>query len=397
MNAPLPLPALDDIRAHEDEMVAIRRQIHSNPELAYEEHATADLVADRLHRWGYEVHRGLGGTGVVGTLKAGSSTRRIGLRADMDALPIVETSGKAWSSKVFGKMHACGHDGHTAMLLAAARHLAATRKFDGIVHLVFQPAEEGQAGARKMLEDGFLDLFPCEAMFGMHNMPGKPAGKFVAVPGFAMASSDSVIIKVRGKGGHGAMPQAAVDTVVVASSIVMSLQTIVSRNVPPLEMGIVTVGAFHAGEAPNVIPETAELRLSVRAFRPDVQDLLERRITEIAQAQAAVYGATAEVDYQRRYPVLRNDPKHTEFCKQVVRDWLGDEGVLDITEPVTGSEDFAFFLEKVPGCYVFIGNGEGSEGGCMVHNPGYDFNDAVLPTGASYWVRLAETYLKKAA
>ena len=396
MNAPLPLPALDDIRAHEDEMVAIRRQIHSNPELAYEEHATADLVADRLHRWGYEVHRGLGGTGVVGTLKAGSSNRRIGLRADMDALPIVETSGKAWSSKVFGKMHACGHDGHTAMLLAAARHLAATRKFDGIVHLVFQPAEEGQAGARKMLEDGFLDLFPCEAMFGMHNMPGKPAGKFVAVPGFAMASSDSVIIKVRGKGGHGAMPQAAVDTVVVASSIVMSLQTIVSRNVPPLEMGIVTVGAFHAGEAPNVIPETAELRLSVRAFRPDVQDLLERRITEIAHAQAAVYGATAEVDYQRRYPVLRNDPKHTEFCKQVVRDWLGDEGVLDITEPVTGSEDFAFFLEKVPGCYVFIGNGEGSEGGCMVHNPGYDFNDAVLPTGASYWVRLAETYLKKA-
>ena len=396
MNAPLPLPALDEIRAHEDEMVAIRRQIHSNPELAYEEHATADLVADRLHRWGYEVHRGLGGTGVVGTLKAGSSTRRVGLRADMDALPIVETSGKAWSSKVFGKMHACGHDGHTAMLLAAARHLAATRNFDGIVHLVFQPAEEGQAGARKMLEDGFLDLFPCEAMFGMHNMPGKPAGKFVAVPGFAMASSDSVIIKVRGKGGHGAMPQAAVDTVVVASSIVMSLQTIVSRNVPPLEMGIVTVGAFHAGEAPNVIPETAELRLSVRAFRPDVQDLLERRITEIAHAQAAVYGATAEVDYQRRYPVLRNDPRHTEFCKQVVRDWLGDEGVLDISEPVTGSEDFAFFLEKVPGCYVFIGNGEGSEGGCMVHNPGYDFNDAVLPTGASYWVRLAETYLKKA-
>jgi hippurate hydrolase len=396
MNAPLPLPALDEIRAHEDEMVAIRRQIHSNPELAYEEHATADLVAERLQRWGYEVHRGLGGTGVVGTLKAGSSTRRIGLRADMDALPIVETSGKAWSSKVFGKMHACGHDGHTAMLLAAARHLAATRNFDGIVHLVFQPAEEGQAGARKMLEDGFLDLFPCEAMFGMHNMPGRPAGKFVAVPGFAMASSDSVIIKVRGKGGHGAMPQAAIDTVVVASSIVMALQTIVSRNVPPLEMGIVTVGAFHAGEAPNVIPETAELRLSVRAFRPDVQDLLERRITEIAHAQAAVYGATAEVDYQRRYPVLRNDPAQTEFCKQVVREWLGDEGMLDITEPVTGSEDFAFFLEKVPGCYVFIGNGEGSEGGCMVHNPGYDFNDAVLPTGASYWVRLAETYLKKA-
>ncbi|MFO1329769.1 MAG: M20 aminoacylase family protein [Rubrivivax sp.] len=397
MNAPLPLPALDEIRAHEDEMVAIRHQIHANPELAYQEHATSDLVADRLQRWGYEVHRGLGGTGVVGTIRAGTSTRRIGLRADMDALPIVETSGKPWASKAFGKMHACGHDGHTAMLLAAARHLAATRRFDGILHLVFQPAEEGLAGARKMLEDGFLDLFPCEAMFGMHNMPGKPAGKFVAVPGFAMASSDSVTITVRGKGGHGAMPQAAIDPVVAASSIVMALQTIVSRNVPPLQMGIVTVGAFHAGEAPNVIPESAELRLSVRAFRPDVQDLLEQRITEIARTQAAVYGATAEVDYQRRYPVLRNDPTHTEFCKQVVRDWLGDDGVLDITEPVTGSEDFAFFLEKVPGCYVFIGNGEGSDGGCMVHNPGYDFNDRVLPTGASYWVRLAEAYLKTPA
>jgi hippurate hydrolase len=393
MNAPLPLPALDAIRAHEDEMVAIRHQIHANPELAYEEHATADLVAERLQRWGWEVHRGLGGTGVVGTLKAGSSTRRIGLRADMDALPIAETSGKAWASKVFGKMHACGHDGHTAMLLSAARHLAATRRFDGIVHVVFQPAEEGLAGARKMLEDGFLELFPCEAMFGMHNAPGKPAGKFIAVPGFAMSSSDSVIVTVRGKGGHGAMPHASVDPVVAASSIVMALQTIVSRNVPPLHCGIVTVGAFHAGEAPNVIPDSAELRLTVRAFRPEVRDLLERRITEIAHAQAAVYGATATVDYQRRYPVLHNHPKETAFCEQVVRDWLGDDGLLANEEPVTGSEDFAFFLEKVPGCYVFIGNGEGEQGGCMVHNPGYDFNDRVLSTGASYWVRLAEAYL----
>ena len=216
MNAPLPLPALADIRAFDAEMVAVRRQIHANPELAYEEHATADLVAERLARWGYEVHRGLGGTGVVGTLRVGTSGRHIGLRADMDALPIAETSGKPWASKVLGKMHACGHDGHTAMLLAAARHLAATRHFDGHLHLVFQPAEEGQAGARKMLEDGFLDLFPCDAMFGMHNMPGKPDGKFVAVPGFAMASSDTAIITVRGVGGHGAMPQAAVDPVVAA-------------------------------------------------------------------------------------------------------------------------------------------------------------------------------------
>ena len=292
-------------------------------------------------------------------------------------------------------MHACGHDGHTAMLLSAARHLAATRNFDGHLHLVFQPAEEGLAGARKMLEDGFLELFPCEAMFGMHNMPGKPEGKFVAVPGFAMASSDTAIVKVRGVGGHGAMPQFAVDTVVAASSIVMALQTIVSRNVPPLQMGIVTVGAILAGDAPNVIPGEAELRLTVRAFRPDVRNLLERRITEIAMTQAAVYGASAEVDYQRRYPVLHNDPAQTEFCKQVVCDWLGDDGLIDNTEPVTASEDFAFFLEKVPGCHVFIGNGEGVDGGCMVHNAGYDFNDRVLSTGASYWVRLAESYLKK--
>ncbi len=395
MNAPLPLPALDDIRAHEAEMVEIRRQIHAHPEMAYEEFATADLVAERLQRWGYEVHRGLGGTGVVGTLRLGTSGRHVGLRADMDALPITETSGKPWASKVLGTMHACGHDGHTAMLLSAARHLAATRNFDGHLHLVFQPAEEGLAGARRMLEDGFLELFPCDAMFGMHNMPGTPEGKFVVVPGFAMASGDTCLIKVRGVGGHGAMPHAAVDTIVAAASIVMALQTIVSRNVNPLHTGIVSVGAIHAGDAANVLPSEAELRLTVRAFRPEVRDLLERRITEIAQAQAAVYGATAEVDYIRRYPVLNNHAKETEFCKQVIRDWLGEDGLVANAEPVSASEDFAFFLEKVPGCYVNIGNGVGSEGGCMVHNAGYDFNDRVLSTGASYWVRLAEAYLKK--
>jgi hippurate hydrolase len=395
MNAPLPLPALDDIRAHEAEMVAIRQQIHSNPELAYEEHATSDLVAERLQRWGYEVHRGLAGTGVVGTLRAGTSLRRVGLRADMDALPINETSGRPWSSKVFGKMHACGHDGHTAMLLAAARHLAATRKFDGFLHLVFQPAEEGLAGARKMLEDGFLELFPCDAMFGMHNAPGVPEGKFVLVPGFAMASGDTCIIKVQGVGGHGAMPQSAVDPVVAGAAIVMALQSIVSRNVPPLQMAIISVGAFLAGDAANVIPGTAELRLTVRAMQPEVRNLLEKRITEIAQAQAAVFGASAEVNYIRRYPVLNNDPVQTDFCRKVIHDWLGDDGLMPNPEPVTASEDFAFFLEKVPGCYVNIGNGVGSNGGCMVHNSGYDFNDRVLSTGASYWVRLAQAYLKQ--
>jgi hippurate hydrolase len=377
-------------------MIAIRQKIHANPELAYEESATADLVAANLQRWGYEVHRGLGVTGVVGTLKAGTSKRCIGLRADMDALPIRETSGKPWASQVLGKMHACGHDGHTAMLLSAARHLAATKRFDGILHVVFQPAEEGLAGAKRMLDEGFMELFPCEAIFGMHNMPGKPIGKFAAVPGYALASSDTALIKVQGIGGHGAMPHFAADPVVAASSIVMALQTIVSRNVPPLQTGVVTVGAFLAGDAPNVIPGTAELRLTIRAFTPEVRDLLEKRIGEIARAQAASFGCTAEVEYQRRYPMLYNHAKETAFCTQVLTDWLGPEGMLEV-EPVTGSEDFAFFLEKIPGCYVFIGNGEGSEGGCMVHNPGYDFNDRVLSTGATYWVKLAEAYLKKAA
>ncbi len=395
MNAPLTLAALDDIRAHEDEMVAIRRQIHANPEMAYEEFATADLVADRLQRWGYAVHRGLGGTGVVGSLRAGNSNRRVGLRADMDALPIEETSGKPWASKVFGKMHACGHDGHTAMLLSAARHLAATRHFDGHLHLVFQPAEEGLAGARKMLEDGFLELFPCDAMFGMHNMPGLAEGKFAAVPGYAMASGDTCIIKVHGTGGHGAMPHHAADTVVAAASIVMALQTIVSRNVNPLHTAIISVGALLSGDAPNVIPGEAELRLTVRAFRPDVRDLLEKRITEIAQTQAAVYGAKADVNYVRRYPVLNNHASETAFCQQVIRDWLGEEGLQTDAEPITASEDFAFFLERVPGCYVNIGNGIGSVGGCMVHNAGYDFNDRVLSTGATYWVKLAESYLSR--
>jgi hippurate hydrolase len=396
MNAALPLPALEEIRQHDDEMVALRRQIHANPELAYQEHATSDLVAERLQRWGYEVHRGLGGTGVVGTLRVGRSERHVGLRADMDALPIVETSGKPWASKVLGKMHACGHDGHTAMLLAAARHLAATQRFDGHLHLVFQPAEEGLAGARRMLEDGFLDLFPCEAMFGMHNMPGQPEGTFGVVPGYATSSGDTCIITVRGKGGHGAMPQSAIDPVVAASSIVMALQTIVSRNVAPLDTGIVSVGAFHAGDAPNVIPGEAQLKLTVRAFKPEVRDLLQRRITEIAQTQAAVYGATADVQYQRRYPMVYNHPEQAAFCQRVVREWLGDDGLIANAEPVTGSEDFSFFLEKVPGCYVFLGNGVGDQGGCMVHNAGYDFNDRVLPTGASYWVRIAEGYLKAA-
>jgi hippurate hydrolase len=375
-----------------DEMIALRHRLHAHPELAYEEHATSELVAQCLGAWGYTVHRGLGETGVVGQLKAGAGTRRLGLRADMDALPIQEQTGLPYASTIAGKMHACGHDGHTAMLLAAAKHLAHTRAFDGTLNLIFQPAEEGLAGARRMLEDGLFERFPCDAVFAMHNMPGFPTGKLGFLPGPFMASSDTATITVTGRGGHGAVPHKAVDPVVVCAQMVLALQTIVSRNVAPLDMAIVTVGAIHAGEAPNVIPESAQMRLSVRALRPEVRDLLEARITEVAHAQARVYGARAEIRYERRYPVLVNDARMTAFAQDVARDWLGDAGLIADMQPLTGSEDFAFLLERCAGSYLIIGNGDG-DGGCMVHNPGYDFNDDCLLTGAAYWVRLAEAFL----
>ena len=396
MNARAHLPALDAIRALEPEMLAIRHQIHANPELGFEEFATSDLVAERLSRWGYAVHRGLGGTGVVGTLVVGDGPKRLGIRADMDALPIQEVAQHAWASQVLGKMHACGHDGHTTMLLAAARHLAASQNFNGTLNLVFQPAEEGLGGARHRIEEGFFDKFPCDAMFALHNMPGHPEGTLGFLAGPAMASSDTVILTVHGKGGHGAMPQLAVDPVVAASAIVMALQTIVSRNVPPLDMAIITVGAFHAGSAANVIPQQAELKLTVRALRPQVREQLKQRIIEVAIAQAAVFGATVEIDYQWRYSVLVNDVESTAFARQVALDWVGEAGIMPPLQPLTGSEDFSFFLEKCKGSYLLLGNGVGQgagEGGCMVHNPGYDFNDRCLGTGASYWVRLAEAFL----
>ncbi|CAD6507742.1 M20 aminoacylase family protein [Paraburkholderia metrosideri] len=376
----------------EDEMIALRHRIHARPELAYEEFATGDLVAERLQAWGYTVHRGLGQTGVVGQLKVGHGTRKLGIRADMDALPIHETTGLPYASTVPGKMHACGHDGHTAMLLAAAKHLAEEKCFDGTLNVIFQPAEEGEAGARAMLEDGLFDKFPCDAVFAMHNMPGFPTGKFGFLPGSFMASSDTVIITVTGRGGHGAVPHKAVDPVVICAQIVLALQSIVSRTVAPLDMAIITVGAIHAGEAPNVIPETAEMRLSVRALKPEVRDHLQERITAVACGQAAVFGARAKVDYQRRYPVLVNDAAMTGLARQVALDWVGEDGLIADMQPLTGSEDFAFLLEKCPGSYLIIGNGDG-EGGCMVHNPGYDFNDACLAAGAAYWVKLAQTFL----
>ncbi|KJH75670.1 MULTISPECIES: M20 aminoacylase family protein [unclassified Pseudomonas] len=385
---------LSGIAALEEEMIALRRHLHAHPELSFEEFATSDLVASRLEAWGYEVHRGLGGTGVVGRLRQGASNRVIGLRADMDALPIVEQTGLPYASRNEGVMHACGHDGHTAILLAAAKHLAQSREFDGILVLIFQPAEEGDGGARRMIEDGLFELFPCDAIFAMHNMPGLPTGKFGFLPGPFMASTDTLTIAVNGVGGHGAMPHKAIDAILAGSAIVQALQSVVSRNVNPLDCAVVSVGSFHAGIAPNVIPDHAELQLSVRALKPDVRDLLIERITAVVQAQAASFGATAtvEVDETQRFPALINDLRSTVFARQVALDWLGSDGVITDMSPLTGSEDFAVMLEQCPGCYLVIGNGDG-EGGCMVHNPGYDFNDDCLALGASYWVRLVESFL----
>ena len=383
------------LTARVGEFIQLRRDIHRHPELAFEEHRTSELVAAKLEAWGYQVHRGLGGTGVVGTLKRGTSSRSLGLRADMDALPIQEASGAEWSSTKPGLMHACGHDGHTAMLLAAAHELALNADFDGMLHLIFQPAEEGGGGALRMMNDGLFDLFPCDAIFAMHNMPGVPVGQFVFRSGSAMASSDYVTIRVHGTGGHGGMPHRATDTLVAAASIVMALQTVVSRNVDPLHTAVVTVGSIHAGKANNVIPALATLELSVRALDPGVRKLLEQRIKAIATSQAESFGVSAEVDWKEGYCVLVNTENETNFARQVAMDLVGADRVVLNGPPLTGSEDFAFMLEKVPGSYLLIGNGDDdSAGACMVHNPGYDFNDDNIATGSDYWVRLTKEFFK---
>ena len=388
------LPAIQDMAK---EMVEVRHQIHAHPELAFEEHATSDMVAARLKEWGYEVHRGLAGTGVVGTLKRGSGKMRLGIRADMDALPIQETTGLPYASQLPGKMHACGHDGHTAILLAAARSIAQDPQFDGTLNLIFQPAEEGLGGGRVMVEQGLFKLFPCDAIFALHNMPGMPEGQFGFRAGAFMPSSDTVNITVRGKGGHGSAPHLSADPVVAAAHIVVALQTVVSRNVDPREMAVISVGAIHGGEAANVIPQNVTMRLTVRAFNPEIRVMLKQRITDLVQSQAQTMGVQADVDYDWRYPSLINDEASTAFAKQVALDWLGEKGVMPNLAPLTGSEDFSFMLQECPGCYLIVGNGEGEyhhTGGCMVHNPGYDFNDAILPIAASYWVKLVNAYLQ---
>ena len=375
------------------EFIQLRRDIHRHPELAYAEHRTADLVAAKLESWGYAVHRGLGGTGVVGTLQRGQGTRRLGLRADMDALPIEEATGLSWASANPGVMHACGHDGHTAMLLAAAKAIADNANFDGTLHLIFQPAEEGGGGALRMIEEGLFEQHPCDAVFAMHNMPGVPAGHLVLREGPAMASSDYVTIRVNGQGGHGAMPHRAADPLVAASAIVMALQTVVSRNVDPQHTAVVTVGAFHAGQANNVIPSQATLELSVRALDPQVRQLLEQRIKALVVAQAESFGVQSEVDWKPGYCVLVNTAAETAFARRVALKLRGETGVTLQGPALTGSEDFAFMLQRVPGSYVLIGNGDGdSAGACMVHNPGYDFNDDNIAIGAAYWALLVEEF-----
>jgi len=376
------------------EFVQLRRALHAQPELAFEEHATSELVAAKLAAWGYRVTRGLGKTGVVGTLQRGNGPRSIGLRADMDALPIQEAGSQPWASQVPGRMHACGHDGHTASLLAAARALAQDASFDGTVHLIFQPAEEGAGGALRMMADGLFEQHPCDAIFALHNMPGIAAGHFVFRSGPAMASSDDVTITLHGVGGHGAMPHKASDTVVAAAAIVMALQTVVSRNVDPLQTAVVTVGALQAGQANNVIPAQAQLELSVRALDPQVRVLLRQRICELVEAQAASFKVRAEIDWRDGYAVLVNATEPTRLATQVALAVFGDERVHTDARPLTASEDFAFMLEQVPGCYVLVGNGgPGTSGACMVHNPGYDFNDELIEPGARLWLGLVEQFL----
>lgn len=372
-----------------DEIVAIRRDLHQHPELAFQEKRTSSVVGDLLASWGYEVSRGIAGTGIVATLRGGQGEKAIGLRADMDALPIEEATGLAYASRHKGVMHACGHDGHTAILLAAARFLATEGRFDGTLRLIFQPAEEIGAGARKMLSEGLFERFPVDAVFGLHNWPGVTAGRFGFVSGPAMASVDQANITIVGKGGHGAEPHLTVDPVLATASLITALQSLVSRNVDPQDMAVVTVGSIHGGQASNVIPESVSLKLTLRAFNGDVRRLLGERVQALARAQAESFGAKAEVDYKLGFPALVNHPDETAFARNVALQALGPEAVVADFRPRTASEDFAFFLEEKAGNYAFVGNGDSAS----LHSAQYDFNDAIIAPAARYWVRLVETFL----
>ncbi len=380
---------------------ALRRDLHAHPELCFEEQRTADIVAAKLAQWGIAVHRGLGRTGVVGIVKGGTSQRAIGLRADMDALPMTEANTFAHASTHPGKMHACGHDGHTAMLLAAAQHLAAQRDFDGTVYLIFQPAEEGGGGAREMIADGLFERFPMQAVFGLHNWPGMAFGQMAASAGAVMASSNEFKITVHGKGGHAAMPHLALDPVPVACQLVLAFQSIISRTVKPIDAAVISVTMVHAGEATNVIPNSCQLQGTVRTFSLAVLDQIEQCMRVMTEHTCAAAGLTADFEFSRNYPPTLNSTLEAELCRQVMASIVGADNVL-VQEPTMGAEDFAYMLQAKPGCYAFIANGGDDHravghgaGPCLLHNASYDFNDALLPLGASYWVRLVQAWFSR--
>lgn len=381
-----------EITASKDEMTAWRRDIHAHPELAFEEHRTAALVADKLKSFGIEVETGIAGTGIVGTLTKGRGNRAIGLRADLDALPIQETNNFAHRSSQPGKMHACGHDGHTTMLLGAAKHLAKHGEFEGTVYFIFQPAEENEGGGRAMIEDGLFDRFPMESVYGMHNIPGMPVGSFAVKPGPMMAAFDTFDITITGRGGHAAMPHLTVDPIVVGTRVVDALQTITSRIIDPQEPVVVSVTQFHAGDAYNVIPNAVKISGCTRCFSTKVQTRLETQIKQITRDICNAFDATSEVTYERRYPPTVNSAAEATIAGQVAADLVGVPNVNLTPRPAMGSEDFAYMLQEKPGAYIWIGNGDG-EGSCMVHNPGYDFNDEILPLGAAWWVAMTQSSL----
>ena len=384
------MPIINRVAAMQDEIAQWRRDIHENPEVLYEVQRTAGVVVDKLRAFGCdEVVPGIGRTGVVGVIKGrkAASAKVIGLRADMDALPMTEATGLPYASKVPGRMHACGHDGHTAMLLGAARYLCETRNFDGTAVVIFQPAEEGGAGGKAMLDDGLMERWNIQEVYGMHNGPGIPVGQFAIRPGPVLAASDRISIEVSGKGGHAARPHECIDTVLVASHIVTALHSIVSRNVDPIQSGVISICMFHSGEAENVLPATATLKGTARSLTANVRDLLERRVIEVAETTAKLYGATAKATYQRGYPVTSNHPRQTEFAAGVAKQVAGADKVETNAAPIMGGEDFAYMLEARPGAFIFLGNGATAG----VHNPKYDFNDQAIPHGVSYWARLVET------
>jgi amidohydrolase len=385
------MPIVNRVADLHAEITGWRRDIHANPELLYDVHRTAASVADKLKSFGCdEVVTGIGRTGVVGVIRGRNpGSKAVGLRADMDALPIEEATGLPYKSTVPGKMHACGHDGHTAMLLGAAKYLAETRNFAGTAVMIFQPAEEGGAGARAMLRDGLIDRFGIHEVFGMHNYPGMPVGRFGIRTGPAMASTDTISIMLEGVGAHAAFPHTGVDTILVGAQIVNQLQSIVSRNVDPVEAAVVSICTFHGGEAENVIPQQVRLGGTVRTLSKDVRDLVQKRVREVVEGTARLYGAKAQITYTPGYPVLVNDSGRTAFAASVAREIAGDSKVDDQWPPLMGAEDFAFMLNERPGAFIYVGNGDSAG----LHNPKYDFNDEAIPLGTSYWVRLAETAL----